>query len=98
MISLGMRGGTFPLICLDGAEAASGGNGEAITPPAQSAAAGPPYDRLMRLPEVLRLCAFSRSTLYNKVAKGLFPKQVRLGENIVAWYESDILAWLHNPT
>jgi prophage regulatory protein len=52
----------------------------------------------MRLPEVLRLCSFSRSTLYDKIAKGLFPKQVRLGENIVAWYESEVLAWIRRPT
>jgi prophage regulatory protein len=56
------------------------------------------YDRLVRLPEVLRLCALSRSTLYNKIAKGEFPKQVRLGANIVAWYESDVLAWMQSPT
>lgn len=52
----------------------------------------------MRLPEVLRLTSLSRSTLYEKIAKELFPKQVRLGENIVAWYESDVLAWMRNPT
>lgn len=57
-----------------------------------------PYDRLLRLPEVLRLCALGRSTLYEKIARGLFPKQVRLGENIVAWYESEIRAWIRNPT
>lgn len=56
------------------------------------------YDRFMRLPEVLRLTSLSRSTLYEKIKRGLFPKQVALGENIVAWYESDVLAWLHNPT
>jgi prophage regulatory protein len=81
------------------AEAAAGW-GAPGTPPAPPnvASAHPSYDRLMRLPEVLRLCSFSRSTLYDKIAKGLFPKQVRLGENIVAWYESEVLAWIRRPT
>jgi predicted DNA-binding transcriptional regulator AlpA len=66
--------------------------------PAPPAAERPMRDRLVRLPEVLDVCAFSRSTLYNKLAKGQFPQQVRLGANIVAWYESDVLAWMQSPT
>lgn len=52
----------------------------------------------MRLPEVLRICGLSRSTLYEKIGRNLFPKQVRLGANMVGWYESEVIAWLKNPT
>src|SRR5690606_18794264 len=58
----------------------------------------PAHDRFMRLPEVLRVCGFSRSTLYEKMGNGRFPRHVRLGENMVAWYESDVLGWLADPT
>ena len=51
----------------------------------------------MRLPEVLRCTGLSRSTLYDKVSKGHFPKQIPLGANIVAWRESEVLAWMRNP-
>lgn len=44
------------------------------------------------------MTSLGRSTLYEKMRRGLFPKQVALGENIVAWYESDVLAWMRNPT
>ncbi len=79
-------------------EAAGGNRRGAKSAPAPPATQRLFKDRLVRLPEVLRLCAVSRSTLYNKVAKGQFPKQVRLGANIVAWYESDVLAWMQSPT
>jgi len=56
------------------------------------------YDRFIRLPEVLRMTSLSRSTLYEKIRKGAFPRQVSLGDNIVAWYESDVLAWMRSPS
>lgn len=82
----------------DPIEAAEGNRRAARLLLAPPTAERPFKDRLVRLPEVLRLCALSRSTLYSKVAKGQFPKQVRLGANIVAWYESDVLAWMQSPT
>ena len=33
------------------------------------------------------------STLYALVAKGRFPKPIKLGERAVAWLESDVEAW-----
>lgn len=56
------------------------------------------HERFMRLPEVLRLTALGRSTLYTKIAAGKFPGQRQLGENIVAWYASEVQAWIQNPT
>lgn len=60
--------------------------------------AHPGYNRLLRLPEVQHLTGLRRSTLYQKIAKGRFPSQIRLGENIVAWREWDVLDWMERPT
>jgi prophage regulatory protein len=50
--------------------------------------------RLIRLKEVLRLTGLSRSTIYNRMGKGHFPKPVKLGERMVAWVESEIEDWI----
>ncbi len=52
--------------------------------------------RLIRLPEVLRLTGLSRSTLYRKIHSSQFPQPVQLGPRSVAWRVSDILAWIEN--
>lgn len=58
----------------------------------------PICDRFLRLHEVMHLTSLRRSTLYSKIAKGTFPKQVRLAENTVAWRESEIFDWIQDPT
>lgn len=50
--------------------------------------------RLMRRREVERLCAISSATIYRYIAKGLFPRPVRIGRNSVRWRESDVVRWL----
>jgi len=36
----------------------------------------------------------SHATLWRWVKLGLFPKPVRLGENLTAWANSDVNAWI----
>ena len=55
-------------------------------------------DALLRLPEVKKRTGLGRSTIYNKIEAETFPKQIPLGGNMVGWYESDIDAWVENPT
>lgn len=55
-------------------------------------------DRFMRVEEVLYLTGMSCSTLYRKIGRGTFPRQVNLGVNMVAWRESQIADWMQNPT
>ena len=73
--------------------------GEVAQTPAGEAAA--PHrrelDRLVRLPEVLRVTGMSRSTLYDRIGRDRFPAQADMEGNIAAWRESDIQAWLANP-
>ena len=50
--------------------------------------------KLIKRKDVERLTTLSRSTIYDKMSKGTFPRPVRLGERAVAWRESDVIAWL----
>ena len=51
-------------------------------------------DRLLRLKEVSSIVGLSRSTIYGLCARGLFPDRVILGKRAVAWWESEIDAWI----
>ncbi len=48
---------------------------------------------LIRVAEVLRITGLSRSTLYEKMLDGSFPKQIKLGLRSVAWVKSEVQAW-----
>lgn len=56
-------------------------------------------DRLLRLPQVLALFPVSRSTWYEGVRCGTYPKSIPISNRLVAWYLSDILRLLqrHSP-
>lgn len=54
-------------------------------------------DRFIRLPEVIERSGLSRRTIYRKMAAGEFPRSVALGDNAVAWRESELLAWMQAP-
>ncbi len=47
----------------------------------------------IRQPEVLRRTALSLSTLYELIAKGKFPKPLKLGERINCWPEHEVADW-----
>jgi prophage regulatory protein len=49
--------------------------------------------RIYRRQAVESLSGMKRSALYEAIAKGKFPKPVRVTERCVGWLESDILAW-----
>lgn len=70
---------------------------------------GPPYDfpgntaytgsdRFLRLWQVLPLVGMSRSSWLEGVKKGIYPQPVRIGFNMVAWRESEIRAFIENPS
>ena len=52
--------------------------------------------RLMKLREVLVVCAVSRSTLYEMIARAEFPSPVRVSERAVAWRHDEVLAWIRS--
>lgn len=54
-------------------------------------------DNLMRLAEVKARTKLSRTTIYRRIAAGTFPPSRPISVGLVAWYESDIDAWVADP-
>ena len=56
-------------------------------------------EKLLRRPEVEAMTGLSRAGIYDKMAKGDFPRPMRLGPRAVAWRESDVQEWIEclNP-
>ncbi|MGR3980483.1 AlpA family transcriptional regulator [Pseudoalteromonas sp. 1181_04] len=50
--------------------------------------------RLIKLKEVIEKTSLGRSTIYEFMTKGIFPKQVPLGAKSVAWLESEVDDWI----
>lgn len=50
--------------------------------------------RLIRLDEVKRRTGFKKSSIYNRVAEGTFPRPVNLGARAVAWVEDEVQEWI----
>jgi prophage regulatory protein len=49
--------------------------------------------KFMRLPAVKAATGECRSTIYQKVKAGTFPKPVKLGAKAVGWVEDEIAAY-----
>jgi prophage regulatory protein len=52
-------------------------------------------DKILRCQAVIELTGLSRSTLYEKMARGEFPKPKKLGRRAVGWLRSDIAEWFN---
>jgi prophage regulatory protein len=50
--------------------------------------------RFLRRREVERITSLPRSTIYERMAAGAFPRPVRIGQKTVGWLESEIQAWI----
>ena len=51
-------------------------------------------DKHLRRPAVEATTGLSRSTIYDMMDRGEFPRPVRIGRRAVAWPESVVRAWL----
>lgn len=51
-------------------------------------------DRILRRKEVEQFIGLSRSSIYEAMAQGEFPKPIRIGKRAVGWRQSTIDAWL----
>lgn len=47
----------------------------------------------LRLPAVMEATGMSRTTIYDWIKAGTFPKPVQLGTRSVAWDQAEIAAW-----
>ncbi|MBC7684541.1 MAG: AlpA family phage regulatory protein [Bdellovibrionales bacterium] len=52
-----------------------------------------PEIRLIRMKEVIAICAMSKSSIYEAIKKEGFPKPVRLHGRTSAWIKSEVLLW-----
>ena len=52
------------------------------------------YSVIIRLPEVKARTGLSRSTIYEQIRDGKFPKQVSLGSRATGWRESEVNQWV----
>lgn len=50
---------------------------------------------ILRLKQVCELTGLKRSTVYNRIAEGSFPKQFPLGGRAVGWLASDVDSWIN---
>lgn len=50
--------------------------------------------RLIRPPEVYARTGLGRSRVYEEIARGEFPKPVRIGERAVAFVEAEVEDWI----
>lgn len=54
----------------------------------------PRQDRLRRMQWVLDATGLSKSSVYELMREGRFPKSVRLSARSVGWSEAEILTWI----
>ena len=52
-----------------------------------------PLGPLLRRPEVERETGLSRSTIYERMEAGTFPRPLRVGPRAVRWPANEIEAW-----
>ena len=55
-----------------------------------------PQGRLLRLKEVVRMVGPSRSTIYNYVSDGRFPKHRNIGPRSVGWLDKETHEWIRS--
>ena len=48
---------------------------------------------ILRRHDVERVTGLPRSTIYDKIAKGEFPRPIKLSMKSVGWLESEIAEW-----
>lgn len=49
--------------------------------------------RFLKLKEVIKITGLGRSSIYEFIKEGHFPKQIPLGGRAVGWLDSEIKEW-----
>jgi prophage regulatory protein len=52
--------------------------------------------RLFRLNQVKEITGLSRSSLYQMMDKGLFPRSISIGPRAIAWTDASIQDWIES--
>jgi prophage regulatory protein len=56
------------------------------------------HDRLLRFPEVRKICGLSRSSIWRLQQKGDFPSPRKISARACGWLLSEIASWLDKKT
>jgi prophage regulatory protein len=56
--------------------------------------AAAPTNEILRRPAVTRKTGLASSSLYAAIARGEFPKPIKLGERSVGWLSREVDAWI----
>ena len=52
--------------------------------------------KLLRLRDVIKMTSLTRTTIYNYMSEGKFPKNIHLGPKISVWIEKEIQEWINS--
>jgi prophage regulatory protein len=55
-------------------------------------------DQILRIVAVLARTGLGRSTLHRKMTEGSFPRSIAFARRCRGWRESEVNAWIRNPT
>lgn len=55
-----------------------------------------PAQRLLRLSELTQITCLSKSSIYNYINAGTFPKQISVGSRSVRWLDLEVQEWIQN--
>jgi prophage regulatory protein len=50
--------------------------------------------KIIRLPAVSEMTGLPRATIYDHMAKGTFPKQLKIGPRAAGWIAAEVQAWI----
>jgi len=50
--------------------------------------------KIIKLPKVMEMTTFCRTTIYRLIEQGKFPKQIKLAERSSGWLENEVLDYL----
>ncbi len=56
------------------------------------------YPKILRLPAVLDRVGLKRSSVYQMMAEGTFPKSIKLGARAVGWSSESVDTWITQRT
>lgn len=56
----------------------------------------PKTRRILRLPEVVAITGYKRSSLYEFMKNGTFPQSRKIGPRAVGWNSIEIEAWVNS--
>jgi len=51
-------------------------------------------EEYLRLPDVAKLCAIAKPTVWKWIKTRKFPKQIKLTSRVSVWKKSEVQAWM----